>query len=277
MYRNLLVHIPTERSPRPATDGSISLAMTCEAHLDAIAVGYESANNVPFVAEGGAAVAAMFEIEHERAIERANAALAVFEIEARAAKIIHKSRAIAGSLAEATNLIGATARLYDLTVVSQPEPESQSFDNLLPQEILFQAGGPVLVVPYTFRGALTRRRIGICWDGSRLAARALRDSMPLLSKANALSIIAVNEPVSAEASSAKLIARLAALGLPARAISIQSEPSNIQPTILSVAADEGLDMLVMGGYGHSRLQETVRGGVTREMFRSMTVPTLLSH
>jgi nucleotide-binding universal stress UspA family protein len=36
-------------------------------------------------------------------------------------------------------------------------------------------------------------------------------------------------------------------------------------------------MLVMGGYGHSRLQETVLGGVTREMFRSMTVPTLMSH
>ena len=87
MYRNLLVHIPTERSPRPAIDGSISLAMTCGAHLDAIAVGYELTNNVPFVAEGGAAVAAVFELERERAMERANAALAVFEVEAKAAKI----------------------------------------------------------------------------------------------------------------------------------------------------------------------------------------------
>ena len=50
MYRNLLVHIPTERSPRPAIDGSVSLAMTCGAHLDAIATGYESTNAVPFVA-----------------------------------------------------------------------------------------------------------------------------------------------------------------------------------------------------------------------------------
>jgi nucleotide-binding universal stress UspA family protein len=277
MYKNLLVHIPTERSPRPAVDGSISLAMTCGAHLDAIAVGYESANNVPFVAEGGAAVAAIFEVEHERAIERANAALAVFEVEANAANIVHKRRAIGGSFAEATEFVGANARLCDLTVVSQPEPDSQSFDNLLPQEILFQAGGPVLVVPYTFRGALKIGRIGICWDGSRFAARALRDAMPLLSQADKLSIIAVNEPVSTEASPAKLAARLASLGLPARIISVQSDHSSIQPTILSVAADESLDMLVMGGYGHSRLQETVLGGVTREMFRSMTLPTLMSH
>ena len=277
MYKNLLVHIPTERSPRPAVDGSISLALTCGAHVDAIAVGYESANNVPFVAEGGAAVAAIFELEHDRAIERANVALAVFEVEARAAKIVYKSHSIGGSAAEAAEYIGATSRLCDLTVVSQPEPDLDSFDNLLPQELLFQSGGPVLVVPYTFRGAIRIGNIGICWDGSRLAARALRDAMPLLSQADKLSIVAVNQAVSPEASAAKLGAHLASLGLPAKIIQVQSDHSNIQPTILSIAADEDLDMLIMGGYGHSRLQETVLGGVTREMFRSMTVPTLMSH
>jgi nucleotide-binding universal stress UspA family protein len=51
----------------------------------------------------------------------------------------------------------------------------------------------------------------------------------------------------------------------------------VQSSILSVAADERLDLLVMGGYGHSRLKETVFGGVTREMFRSMTTPVLMSH
>lgn len=277
MYRNLLVQIPTERSPRPAIDGSVSLAGTCGAHLDAIAVGYESATNVPFVAEGGAAVAAVFELERERALERANASLAIFEVEAKAAKIGYRCHATAGSFAEAREIVGANARLCDITIVSQPEPGLEMFDNLLPQEILFQAGRPVLVMPYTFHGALRIGRIGICWDGSRLAARALWDAMPLLLKANALTIIAVNEPVSAEASPAKLAAHLAGLGLPAKTILVQSDRSDVQPTILSIAADEGLDMLVMGGYGHSRLQETVLGGVTREMFRSMTVPTLMSH
>jgi nucleotide-binding universal stress UspA family protein len=53
--------------------------------------------------------------------------------------------------------------------------------------------------------------------------------------------------------------------------------SEIQPSILSIAADEGLDLLVMGAHGHSRLQEGPLGGVTREMLRTMTVPTLMSH
>ena len=277
MYRNLLVHIPTERSPRPAIDASVSLAMACGAELSAVAVGYESVNDVPFVAEGGVAMAPLFEEQHARALESAKAALAVFEVEAKGAKVKYKTRALAASFAEAASIISANARLCDLTIVSQPDPDRETSDNLLPQTILLQAGGPLLVVPYTFRGALRTDRIGICWDGGRLAARALRDAMPLIPKASALIILAVNEPVSAEASPDRLQARLASLGLPAKVIALQSDHSTIQPTILSAAADEGLDLLIMGGYGHSRLQEVILGGVTRDMFRSMTVPTLMSH
>src|SRR5262249_17762401 len=141
-----------------------------------------------------------------------------------------------------------------------------------------QSGGPVLFIPYTFRGAFSAARIGICWDGSRLAARALRDAMPFLSRADALTVISINgDKAPTEASQDRLIKYLASLGLPAKAISLDANHAAIQPTILSIAADESLDLLVMGGYGHSRLQETVLGGVTREMFRSMTLPTLMSH
>jgi nucleotide-binding universal stress UspA family protein len=277
MYRNLLVHIPTERSPRPAIDASVSLALACDAKLDAFAIGYESVNDVPFVAEGGVAMAPLFEAQHTRALEAANAALAVFEVEAKAAGVKYKSRALGASFAEAASIISGNARLSDLTVVSQPDPDRETSDNLLPQTILLQAGGPIVAVPYTFRGALRTDRIGICWDGGRLAARALRDAMPLIPKASALIILAVNEPVSVEASPDRLQARLASLGLPAKIIALQADHSTIQPTILSAAADEGLDLLIMGGYGHSRLQEVVLGGVTRDMFRCMTVPALMSH
>jgi nucleotide-binding universal stress UspA family protein len=278
MYRNLLVHIPTERFARPAVDGSISFAMSCGAHLDAIAVGFERVNNVPFAAEGGAAIASMVELEYERAMERAQAALAVFETEAKGAEIGYTSRALAGSFGEVVTMIGATARLYDLTVVSQGEPDSGGLDDRLPQELLLLTGGPVLMFPCTFRGAFKPARIGICWDGSRLAARALRDAMPLLTKADVLTTITLNASEAPdEVSPAQLTRHLARKGLPARSISLKSDRGDVQSSILSIAADESLDLLVMGGYGHSRMQETVFGGVTREMFRSMTIPVLMSH
>ena len=89
MFKDLLVHIPTERSARPAVDGSVSLAMMFDAHLDALAIGYES-TNIPFVAEGGAAVASIYEIERERAMERAVTALDIFEAKAKASGISYR-------------------------------------------------------------------------------------------------------------------------------------------------------------------------------------------
>jgi nucleotide-binding universal stress UspA family protein len=278
MYKNLLVNIPTERSPQPAIDGAISLAARCQAQLDAVSVGYES-SSIPLVAEGGAAVAAIFEDERGKALERAHAALAIFETEAKRAGVTYSSRAISTMPSEAAAILGATARLYDLAVVAQPEFERDTFDNTLAQEILFQSGGPVLFMPYTFKGAFHARRVGICWDGSRLAARAVRDAMPLLEQAEAITIITINaaSSVPADASAAHLMRYLSRLGVPTEIDSVKTEKANIQSSILSLAADESLNLLVMGGYGHSRLKETVFGGVTREMLESMTVPTLMSH
>jgi nucleotide-binding universal stress UspA family protein len=277
MYKTLLVNIPSERSPRPVINGAISLAKRCQAQLDAVSVGYESAG-MPLVAEGGAAVAAIYEVERGRALERAHAALAVFEAEASHAGLIHSSRAIGAMPGESAAIVGATARLYDLTVVAQPEYDRDTFDNTLAQEILLHSGGPVLFMPYTFKGVFQPDRVGICWDGSRLAARAVRDALPLLEQAKAVTIITVNaSSVPENASAAHLVRYLSRLGVPIEIDSVTTEKANIQSSILSMAADESLNLLVMGGYGHSRLKETVFGGVTREMLESMTVPTLMSH
>src|SRR5579872_6817630 len=113
MFRNLLVHIPTERSARPAVDGSVSLAVTSRAHVNAVAVGYES-TSIPFVAEGGAAVASIYEVERERAMERATAALEFFQAKAKPAGISHSCQAIACPPGEALRNLAEISRLYDL-------------------------------------------------------------------------------------------------------------------------------------------------------------------
>jgi nucleotide-binding universal stress UspA family protein len=277
MLKNLLVHVPSERLPRPVVDGAVSLAMRWAPHLDAVSVGYEVAN--PGLAVGdGAVVGAVFDLERERALARANAALAFFEIEARHAGITYGLRPLTDLPGEAAITVSALARLYDLTIVLQPDTEHDTFDNTMPLEILFQSGGPALFIPYTFRGSFEPQRIGIAWNGSRVAARALHDAAAFLSGAEAITIMCLNEGrVPAEASPVALAAHLARRGLTARIEQVTVDHADIQPAILSIAADEGLDLIVMGGYGHSRLQERVLGGVTRGMLQSMTVPTLMSH
>ncbi|WP_025034593.1 universal stress protein [Bradyrhizobium sp. DOA9] len=278
MYKDILVHIPTERPLHPAIEGSVSLAAKFNAHLDAVAVGYV-ATSAAYVMEGGAAVAAVFELERERAVERAEAALEVFKTEAANAGISYTCHALGAIPVDAAGSLGEMARLHDLSIVLQPDPAQGTFDNDVPSEILFQAGGPVLFLPYTFRGTFKANRIGICWDGSRVAARAMRDAAPFLARAEEIVIISVNETdtVAGEASADSLARHLGRRGLSTRTVGLTATRADIQPIILSLAADESLDLLVMGGYGHSRLQERVLGGVTRAMLEAMTVPTLMSH
>ncbi len=179
---------------------------------------------------------------------------------------------------EAAGKVTASARLYDLTIVPQPDSDHDTFDNVLPQEILFQSGGPVLFVPHIHKGPFEPRRIGIAWDGSRLAARAVRDAAPFLARAQAITIISINEtPEPANASAAALAEHLARRGLIAQIERMHVHRAETQPALLSIAADAGLGLMVMGGYGHSRLQERILGGVTRGMLQSMTLPTLMSH
>ena len=280
MIKEILVHIPTERSLRPVVDASISLAQSFRASLDAIAIGYMRPS-MAYSADGAVvtAVAAVFETEQRHAAERSAAALAIFETEARDAGIAYRCRSIQDFPAEAASSIGAAARLYDLVVVLQPDAALETYDNTTVREILLQAGGPVLFVPHIFRGPFNARRIGICWDGSRLAGRALRDASAFLSRAQAIVVISINEIqiAPAEASAQQLMQHIGRTALSPRLIESTAERSEIQPSILSLAADEGLDMLVMGAYGHSRLREGILGGVTREMLKTMTVPTLMSH
>lgn len=280
MFKNILVHIPTERCVRPVVDAAVSLAMARRSHLDAIAIGYESMSAVGMVVEGGgAAVAAVMDVEQDRALDRANAAISVFEIEAKLANIGYGTRTLATIPVEAEETVGELARLYDLTVVLQPEASNSSYDNIIPQAVLFNSGGPILMVPYIHKGPLDTRHIGIAWDGSRLAARALRDSLPFLTAAEAVTVIAVNEERQddSEATSDQIVSHLARRGIKARVERMTADRDNVHGTILSIAADTDIGLLVMGGYGHSRLKERILGGVTRGIFESMTVPVLMSH
>jgi nucleotide-binding universal stress UspA family protein len=280
MFKSMLVHVPSERPVRPVIDVAVSLAFAHRAHLDAVAIGYESLSSVGLVAEGGsAAVAVAMEVEQEQALVRANAAISVFEVEAKLAKVAYRTRTIASIPAEAAETIGALARLYDLSVVLQPDSSFSSYDNDIPQEILFNSGGPMLMVPYIHKGPLDIKHVGIAWDGGRLAAGALHDALPFIDAAQAVTVIVVNEDLgdAGESCSVELISHLARRGIKARVERLTADQISVHGTILSIVADRNIDLLVMGGYSHSRLQERILGGVTRAMFESMTVPVLMSH
>ncbi len=178
-----------------------------------------------------------------------------------------------------TGLFGRVARRFDLSVVGQREPNKMTPEDLFVEGALFESGRPVIVVPYIQKAGIKLNHVMVCWDGSRAAARALADAMPLLQKAKQVDvvIIANDRGKSDEIPGADIGQHLARHGLEVEVKRLTSPDIDVASTVLSYAADSSTDFIVMGGYGHSRLREFVLGGATRGMIAAMTVPTLMSH
>jgi nucleotide-binding universal stress UspA family protein len=152
-------------------------------------------------------------------------------------------------------------------------------DEVIDEGVLFECGRPVIFVPYIQKAALALDRVMVCWDGGRAATRAIADSLPLLKMAKQVDIVIVagKREDNKEIPGADLGQHLARHGLKVDVKRLTSPDIDVNSTLLSYAADTNADMIVMGGYGHSRLREFVLGGVTREILSSMTVPVLMSH
>ena len=260
-------------------DFAVSLAGAFDAHLAAVAFLYEE---VPIAMLGDDIAAQWVEgVEELRreAQSAAKTALARFDKLARGAGVSAEARMVETTFTEAGDEFGRIARRFDLSLVRQAEPASRRPDDLIIQAALFDTGRPVLIVPYIQKGEARLDRVLICWDGSRPAARAIADSLPFLRRAKAIEIVTVGERVKGEETmtGGDLTDHLRRHGLSVATKNIVAPDVDVTSTILSHAADCSADMLVMGGYGHSRLREFVLGGATRGILATMTVPTLMSH
>ena len=275
MIKNLVVNLSTGKDEDGARDYAISLARELDAHLAAVAFAYEP---IPAATLIGDASGEWLDELRQDAEEAANAAIERFNAAVRGSGILAEARALTTTMTGAADLFGRIARRFDLAVVRQAEPDKDGADPLIIEAALFDSGRPVLIVPYIHRGGVKFDRIMVCWDGSRGAARAIGDAMPLLERANAVEVVIVGDrPKSREIPGADIAQHLARHGANAEVREIVApdvDPANV---ILSHAADSSADFIVMGGYGHSRFREFVLGGVTRSILSSMTVPTLMSH
>ena len=260
----------------PAGEYAVSLGEVFEAHVLGIAVSYEPV--IPGTVMGGIPPE-IIESQRVESNTKARTAIDRFEKAAKRAGISSETRTISASISGAADQIGRIGRRFDLVVVGQPFPRKSMPDEVVDEGVLFETGRPVIFVPFIHKGGVKLERIIICWNGTRVSARAAADSLPLLKKAKQVEIVIISDKPGKqdELPGADLGAHLARHGFKVDVKRITSPDVDVASTILSYAADSGADMIIMGGYGHSRLREFVLGGATRAMFESMTVPVLMSH
>lgn len=168
------------------------------------------------------------------------------------------------------------ARLYDLSVMARPHEGADDAMYLDLVEMLATASGrPVLLAPQEPESV--GKRIAIAWRGSTDAAHAVAAAAPFIDTADSVVVYSVNTRKTTGSGAEDLAESLRWKGVNAKARVLDAKGDSVGATLLSASADDHVDLLVMGAYGHSRMREILLGGVTRYIVAYSGIPVLLSH
>lgn len=275
-YKTILAHFDSTERAAARLRVAASVAEDFDAHLAAVYSIMSPLYSEPFVADGGAFVAQ----ELLRFQERKDAdAQAAFERLAPTLGRAVEWRSEAGDPAAVVNEHG---RYADLVVIGQYDDDAPN--DTTPDfigRVIMGSGRPVLVVPYTGKFETVGRRVMVSWNASREAARAVSSALPMLRRAADVQVTTFNAKPGrgghGDVPGADIATFLARHGVKANVSGSTSKDVDIGNLILSRADDFQSDLIVMGGYGHSRAFEFVMGGATRTLLEAMTVPVLFAH
>lgn len=273
-YKTILVHVDGSAHAAVRIRHAARLAVAHEAHLIGAAFSGISRYADALVAELAAATMA----ERDALRQQNDTALAKFDAIAEAEGVLsYERRQVDDDPAGGLSL---QARYADLIVVSQTdldEPASARLIGALPEQVVLDGGRAVLVIPYAGSFGHIGKRVLVAWDGGIEATRAVFNALPLLRAAAAVALVEFKpDQAAGRQPGADLAQYLARHGV-ACEVHVEPLPIRAGEALLSLAADLGSDLIVMGAYGHSRFREIVLGGVSETIFASMTVPVLMAH
>lgn len=274
MIRNILVNLATESEQDPAAEYALSLAKKLDARVVACACAFTPVypTTTPMELLGADYISR----SRSAGEDLSRAAILRFEEKAKRAEVETDTRFIVATVAKGAQWITETARRSDLIVLGQANDDEWDKQQII-ETVLFGSGRPVLVVPFIQKDPSSLETVVVCWDGSRAAARAVGDALPLLVKAGHVHFVSVTADGADPADKDEILGRIQRHGVKAAAKRLFSDGGDEVSAILNYVSDTGANLIVMGGYGHSRIREFVLGGVTRGILRSMTAPVLLSH
>jgi nucleotide-binding universal stress UspA family protein len=275
-YRSMLVALDAMPANSARINIAIALAKEFEAHLIGLAPTvaidvqplHAAAALDDYVARQSAARLAQATDNAQRFHQRCEAAgLPSFE-------------ALADRLTAPESLAGH-AQCTDLLIMSQPDPSVPGHRQLLAdlEQVLLGCARPVLLIPYTLLEPVRVRRVLVAWDGSRESIRAMTDALPLLRRAEAVTLMHWRDLAADNGPLKRLDGVrqwLAFQGVDAETHDTVTSVA-VGDALLNEAANLGADLIVMGAYGHARWTERLFGGVSRALLQSMTVPVLMSH
>ena len=277
-FKTLLVHVDMSKHAAKRIDLAAQLAITHDAHL--IGAAMTGISRIVFQ-DNPIRPPDPVLLHHVEAMrDHARQALQHFEDRAHQMGVTSVESRLVDD--EPSAGMGFQTRYTDLSVIGQfdsddPVPGLMSD---FPASVLMQSAHPVLIVPFASQSIKPFSRAMIAWDASMAASRAVAGALPLLRMASVVDVVVFNASAQDEAHGevpgSDLALYLARHGVSVNVISRRTD-IDIGNALLSLCADQESDLLVMGGYGHTRFREILLGGATRTVLESMTLPVLMTH
>ena len=278
----LLRSYPTQ-TPASAARAAVDIAAMLDARVSALSCAIR--RHVPKGILSGVVgtVPALMGQENRQVVEGAQQLLDTFSD-------LAKRRGVMGQAVyrhcppnEVPKLLAGYARVNDLTIL--PMPEGGYFERLdshwYLEAALFDSGRPILALPhgYPSAGAAAFGNVVVAWDQTRAAARALADAMPILQRAKSVRVVTITneKEILEEPPPYEVVLHLAAHNVRAEHDAVDAKGRDAATAIVEYLRAHSGDLLVMGGYGRSRLREVVLGGATKHILTHPPVPVLMSH
>jgi nucleotide-binding universal stress UspA family protein len=266
---------------------AFAAAKPFNAHVIALFVRPDPAEAMPFFGEGVSGAMAQEIVDAakqaaDKATEGARATLAAAAHDAGAAitekptkrnGLTSSYREVQGNFADR---VTRASQLSDLIVFGPLKVEDKPGVGEAFEAALLETGRPVILTgqspPKNFA-----QRVAIGWDGSSACAKALLAAMPYLARAQSIDLLTIRKPNTAceSCDEAAEYLRMHGLNYTERQIDAGGRP--VGEVLLDAASGGGADLLVLGGYGHSRLLQMFAGGVTKHVVAHATLPLFLVH
>lgn len=280
MVQDLMLPITRTGGDANAMAAAIALANTCGAHLSVV---QPVVMPLPAIGPLGMVADATTVELLDQLREAAEVRAAAFRSQLSQAGISWELRTTEPIFGNPFEALAHQARFADVVVSAAPDRDSG--DAAIARgwfsAMLFESGRPVLAVPAHRPIELPIRHVVLAWKPTREATRALHDALPLMSAATSIDVVSV-EPTPGEMDQgptpgADIATHLARHGFEVNLVNLPREGQTAATVLLRHAAATQAQLLIAGGYGHSRLREWALGGTTRELLGALHLPILFSH
>ncbi|WP_439496094.1 universal stress protein [Bosea sp. (in: a-proteobacteria)] len=280
-FNDVMLQLSSYPEPTPvaAVEQAVDFAGALGASISALTFKIEIPNVGNVLANKLLDIPGMIAAERQKSVANARDLFGAFESMATKRGIVHQPIMVSCTTLQIPGIVTARARMHDVTMI--PIGEQAEQQQYVAECVIFGSGRPTIVFPEAPKrsNSLSLDIVGVAWDFSRPAARAVADALPILQRAKTVRVVTITpiKTMDTKSSGAELTKHLAGHGIEIVLEEEEAAGRTIEQALEDYATARSLDLLVMGAYGHSRIRDFILGGATKTIVANPPLPVLLSH